>query len=242
MELTLESVFSFGAWVGHLSYFLLVLSMLMRRIHTLRFFAILSALVGIAYDAVWLGDPVGVFWEGALLTVNVGQLVLMRWEDRRATFTPEEAAFVNQAFPDLQRARRRRLLDLGLWVSGDPGVVLTREGDRVQHLVYLATGEVTIRMSGVDVATCAPGTFIGELTVMHQEPATATAVLTRPSRYWMVDGRVLRQAADADPELKRSLTASFSRNVRDKLVRTNRRVAGRSAPTAVDRSRVRRVL
>ena len=48
MELSLDSVLSPGGWVGHLSYFLLVLSMLMRHIGALRILAILSALAGIS--------------------------------------------------------------------------------------------------------------------------------------------------------------------------------------------------
>lgn len=229
MELSLETVFSTGALVGHLSYFLLVLSMLMRRIAALRLLAISSALVGIAYDLFWLYNPVGVFWESMLLAVNVGQLLLMRWEDRRASFTTEESDLVRVAFPELPRAAARRLLDLGFWVSGDAGTVLTREGERVQHLVYLASGEVTIRSSGVDIGVCEPTAFVGEVTVLEQGRATATAVLSKPSRYWAVDGHVLRQAADADPELSRALSWSFSRNVRDKLVRSNARIAGGGA-------------
>ena len=226
MELSLDSALSAGALVGHLSYFLLVLSMLMRRISTLRVLAISSALVGIAYDLIWLSDPVGVFWETMLLLVNVGQLTLMRWEDRRARFSPEESDFVRVAFPELPRSAARKLLDLGLWVSGEPGTVLTRQGESVQHLVYLASGEATIRTSGVDVAVCEPTAFVGEVTVLDQGSATATAVLTKPSRYWAVDAHVLRRAADSDPDLRRALAWSFSRNVRDKLVRSNARIAG----------------
>ena len=54
MELTLESAFSVGGLVGHTSYLLLVVSMLMRRMFWLRVFVIASAIVAITYDAVWL--------------------------------------------------------------------------------------------------------------------------------------------------------------------------------------------
>lgn len=229
MELSIDSALSAGALVGHLSYFLLVLSMLMRRIGALRMVAITSALVGIAYDAIWLSDPVGVFWESMLVLVNVGQLALMRWEDRRAEFSDEEADFVRTAFPDMAPAAARRLLDLGFWISADIGTVLTREGEPVQHLVYLASGEVTIQSSGVDVAVCEPSAFIGEVTILEQGPATATAIVTQPSRYWAADGRVLRQATQANAELRRALERSFSRNTRDKLLRSNRVIAGKEA-------------
>lgn len=233
MELSLDSALSLGAAVGHMSYFLLVLSMLQRRIGPLRILAILSAVVGITYDAVWLKDPVGIFWESLLLLVNVGQLGYMHLENRRATFSTEEEAFIRSALEGLTRRQQRQLLDAGLWLTGETGDVLTREGQYVGRLVYLATGEARISLGGVDVAACRAGAFIGEMTVLSQEPATGTAILSQPSRYWAADARVLRQLVDSDPELRRTLTGSFARNVRDKLVELNRSTAeARSGPTA----------
>jgi hypothetical protein len=75
MDLTLESAFSTGGLVGHASYLLLVLSMMMRGMTLLRIFVILSAFVSILYDMVWLKDPVGVFWESMLVLVNIVQFV-----------------------------------------------------------------------------------------------------------------------------------------------------------------------
>lgn len=71
MELTIESALSPGGLVGHTSYLLLVVSMLMRRMWLLRILVIASSLVAITYDMVWLKDPVGVFWESLLVSVNV---------------------------------------------------------------------------------------------------------------------------------------------------------------------------
>ncbi len=74
MDLTLKSAFLTGGMVGHLSYVLLVLSMVMRRMSLLRMLVIASAFVAITYDWFWLKDPVGVFWETLLVLVNIVQL------------------------------------------------------------------------------------------------------------------------------------------------------------------------
>lgn len=74
MELTLSSAFSPGAMVGHLAYLLLVASMLMRTLFALRLLVIASALVAIAYAAIWLNDPVSSFWEALLVVVNILQI------------------------------------------------------------------------------------------------------------------------------------------------------------------------
>jgi CRP-like cAMP-binding protein len=221
VELTLDSALSLGGWVGHLSYFLLVLSMLMRHIGALRILAILSAVAGITYDYVWLMDPIGVFWESLLLSVNVGQLGLMHFESRRATFSDEEKNLLQRVLPDLSGRLQRKLMDAGVWTTGEPGTVLTREDQAVNDLAYLASGEALITVGGIGVAACHAGAFVGEMTVLTQEPATGTAILSKPSRYWSIDARVLRQLTQAEPEIRSALGASFAKNLREKLVASN---------------------
>jgi len=74
---------------------------------------------------------------------------------------------------------------------------------------------------GVGVAACHAGAFVGEMTVLTQEPATGTAILSKPSRYWAIDARVLRQLTKAEPEIHSALGISFAKNLREKLVASN---------------------
>jgi CRP-like cAMP-binding protein len=221
MELTLESAFSTGGLVGHTSYLLLVISMLMRQINLLRMLVIASAFVAIAYDAIWLKDPVGIFWETLLVAVNIVQLSITYFENRVVRFTDEEDNFCSTRLAELERGERRRLLNKGLWVTGLPGTMLTREGEAVSHLVYLASGRVNIESAGHTVATCEPGSFIGEMTVFDGEAATGTAVVATEARYWMIEANLLRELADKRPETGQALQRSFAQNLKDKLIQSN---------------------
>jgi CRP-like cAMP-binding protein len=79
-----------------------------------------------------------------------------------------------------------------------------------------------ISVGGIEVAACRDGAFVGEMTVLTEDPATGTAVLSAPSRYWSIDARVLRQLTAAEPDVRRALSASFARNLRHKLEESNR--------------------
>jgi len=57
MELSLESALSAKGLLGHLSYFLLIVSMLSQRMLLLRIGVVGSALAGIAYAVFILHDP-----------------------------------------------------------------------------------------------------------------------------------------------------------------------------------------
>ncbi len=226
MELTLESAFSTGGMVGHTSYLLLVISMLMRQINLLRIFVIASSFVAIAYDVIWLKDPVGVFWESLLVAVNIVQLTIIYFENRMVRFSPEEEAFRTAWLADMEKGDCRRLLAKGLWVAGEPGTELTREGEPVPHLIYLSEGEAAILSHGREVAVCGAGSFIGEMTVLQGDSATGTAMLKTPSRYWMIEAGVLRKLLESKPEIGQALQSSFTANLKDKLVRSNLQQTG----------------
>jgi len=53
-------------------------------------------------------------------------------------------------------------------------------------------------------------------------PATGSAILTEPSRYWAVDAAALRALVLANPEFAHALESAFARSMRNKLVRSNR--------------------
>ena len=235
MELTLESAFSSQGILGHSAYLLLVLSMLMRRMFWLRVLVIASALVAIAYASLVLTDPVSTFWETLLIVVNVGQLTLSWWLDRRTQFAPHEAALRDRHFPHLAPRRLRRVLDRGEWRSVPAGTRLTRQGEPVPALWYLQDGAARVIVDGATAGRCAEGSFVGEMTVATGEPAFADVVTETDATVWRIDAARLRDLAGRDPETGHALEAAFFRMIRQKLAASNGRSAtpdptGRAGP------------
>ena len=234
MELTIESALSPGGFVGHFSYFLLIVSMMMRRMWLLRLIVISSALVSILYDAVWVKDPVGVFWETLLIAVNVVQLTLFHLENVRARFSVEETEFVTTKFPALPAALQRKLLNHGAWRDSAEGDILTLEGAPVRELVYVSKGKIAITSHDVVVAKCEEGAYIGEMTSLTGTNANGTAITAEPSRIWAIDAQILRNLVKKEPLIGQALEASFAQNLREKLVNSNRFILD-SVPNQTDR-------
>lgn len=105
--------------------------------YLLRTLVIVSSLIAIIYDLVWLKDPVGVFWETPLVLVNVAQLAYSWFLSKIIRFSEEEKAFLSSQLPGLTRTEGRKLLNQGLWITGDAGITLTTQGVAVQQLIYL---------------------------------------------------------------------------------------------------------
>ena len=196
--------------------------MLMRTMFWLRILVIASALVAITYDAVWLKDPVGVFWETTLVLVNIVQIVLLWREDRVARFTEEERLFVTSRLRGLSDGQARRLIDAGTWADLADSETLTEQGKSPAHLVFIASGRVAIHIDGRRVAECGPGAFVGEMSLIDEGTASATARVEGAARVWRIAVARLEALRQSRPEQTTALDAAIARDIRAKLVAINR--------------------
>ncbi|MEM7302452.1 MAG: cyclic nucleotide-binding domain-containing protein [Pseudomonadota bacterium] len=210
-----------GKLVGHLSYMLLVLSMLMRTMTRLRIVAISAGVVSAIYGWFWLKDLVTVFWETVFVTTNLVQLMILAWENKRASFNKEEQRFVDVALKDVEKAHARRLLRRGKWQTAESGTVLIKEGDISSHLIFLTEGAVSIEKDSRIIAVCGHEDFLGEMSFMSGKPANATAVVANSVRYLSFERNTLQAALDRDKEVRHAIEASFNRNLAEKLSKSN---------------------
>ncbi len=221
MDFTFDSVFSLAALVGHAGYMLLILSMIMTRMLWLRIIAIGAGVLQAVYYGVFLHDPVGTFWELVFTLTNVTQLVILAYRNRAAHFTADERAFYETAVPTLEAADARKLIAAGRWVTAEPGTVLTREGENAPVLAFIVSGEVDISVNGRKVGDCGPGSFVGEISVSSNIPASATATVHSPTRYLGFDRDFVVQTLDRHGDIGIALELAFRQGLRDKLLRTN---------------------
>jgi CRP-like cAMP-binding protein len=220
--------------VLQLSYFLLLVAVLAPRMGSLRLLVAASALVGLVRALVWTGDLVTAVWMGLLLAACLLLLGRTLYERRKASFTAEERRMVDSLVTGLSQNRARHLIDQGLWLTGKAGDVLTREGEPVEHLYYLAEGEARVTMAGRPIGACHAGDLIGELTVLSGEKATATVILDGPARFWCAPAEDLRPYVEAHDDIRRAIEHGFARALKSKLHASNAAMAqaGGVAPAA----------
>lgn len=213
-----------GSLILQLSYLLLVFAVAMSR-RLVRLFIALSAAVGLAHAIWWSGDPATIVWMSILLAVCLIALGRELLAARQARFTAEEEAMLSGFLSGVPRHVARHLIDRGTWLHGTDSDMLTCEGEPVERLLYLASGEAKVFSESRHVATCRPGDLIGEASVLSGEAATATVVLATPARFWCIPAAALRAYLAADPELGTILERSFASAVRVKLHASNRTIA-----------------
>jgi hypothetical protein len=208
------------AW-AHWPYALLVLSMLMREMVWLRTIAIVAGVSRIFIRATILYDPVTVVWESALVLINIGQLVLIWWDKQHRHADEHEALLATTLLPGLSGRGVRRLMKLARWRTVEAETTLLTEGQQVGELLFVADGAARIERQGGLVAICSRGDFVGEMSFVSGDPATATVVADRPMRVASFDAPTLKARLAEDRELRHALEASFNRNLIGKLSRAS---------------------
>jgi hypothetical protein len=215
--------------IVELGYALLIAAVLMPRPHQIRLLIGAAALAGIGH-AIWVRDRVSLVWAMLLLAACLAMLGRRLWENRNVRFSAEEQAMLDRLFTELPRSRARHLIDQGLWLSGKAGDVLTREGETVDHLYYLAEGEARVLSMGSQVGLCRPGDLIGELTVLSGETASATVILNGAARFWCAPADDLRPYVEAHDDIRRAIEHGFATVLKAKLRASNRIIAEADHP------------
>lgn len=208
----------------HLGYALLIAAVLVARPEGLRVLAALAAAAWLA-RAAWLGDVAGMAWTALLLAVCLYLLARRLLASRRIRFTAEERALLDGLVAGISNGSARHLMDQGVWLSGKAGDVLTREGEPVAQLYYLAEGEARVMNGDRQVGRCGPGDLIGELTVLSGEKASATVILAGPARFWCAAADDLRPYVEANEDIRRAMEHGFATALKAKLRASNRALA-----------------
>jgi CRP-like cAMP-binding protein len=143
----------------------------------------------------------------------------------RLRFTAEERAFLDAKFPDLDPILARRLLAAGTWSEAPAGTPLTREGEAVPALVFIASGRAAITVAGREVGACGAGALVGEFGAAGGGPAIATAILAEPSRILSIPATALAALMARHPGIRTALDAGIGAEARAKLMAANARAA-----------------
>lgn len=162
------------------------------------------------------------FWIAILLAINLVQLLRTTSKTRRGLMSAEERALIAEVLAIEEPARQRRLRDVITWRDAETGEVLIRQGQIAPPLIYIATGKMEIEHEGLPVGTCGPDDFIGEMSLISGEGASATVKVAMPARIAVFDRDGLVRLAGAMPELSQALDRTLNRGLSAKIQRMNK--------------------
>lgn len=206
---------------AHLSYIFLITSMLMRSLRNLRILALLSGLAAMAHFIFRTQDNASLVWDTAFVAANGIQLVLLLYRSRRGLMKSEERELLENVLRVEEPAHQRRLLDLMTWKDVEVGEVLMTQGQKRPPLIYIASGAAGIEHDSTLVGVCGPGDFLGEMSLITGEGASATVKVTNPMRIACFDREALMRLSEGLPEVARAFDHALNRGLAAKILRMN---------------------
>jgi len=109
------------------------------------------------------------------------------------------------------------LLNRGQWGWVDAGVALTSQGETTPRVYFIQSGTAAVIQDGEEVARLRANQFVGEISFVTGEPASATVLSLERLRYicWTKDA--LKAMIEDNPAMGRALHATFSLDLIGKL-------------------------
>lgn len=214
---------------GHLGYGLIALAYLVRGMLWLRLIAIGASLAIIAFSLISPDglSPVTFWWNVAFIFINAIHCVVLVHERLASRLNPEEARLRRSVFPAIDPVVLKRLLRPVEWGDLPAGTVLAREGMSDIDLTLIVDGSAAVESKDREVATLSGGQFVGEMSLLTGNPASATVTVSTPMRMIRWNKKAL---ADVNTdELRAVLHAAIGADMANKLARGNRTEMGSRA-------------
>ncbi len=138
-------------------------------------------------------------------------------EPRAMALAAQRTLASTPLFAGLPSAALEALVEELQLVSLEPGEVLFREGDPGDALFVIAEGELSIQAEGpprVEMARLGPGTFLGEVALMTDQPRSATVIAVTTADVLRIDRGTLSRVLANHGDMLRAVL----RFVRDRLI------------------------
>jgi CRP-like cAMP-binding protein len=207
----------------HLAYSLSLLAFLVRDILWLRLIAITSHLC--FFTVVYLRPPAPDWsvlpWFLVFLVINGLHAARLVHERRLDRLSPEEERVRQISFPALNKVYVKRLLRLGRWERIPEGTSLTIEHQVPAFMYLLAEGDIEVDVSGRHVATLGAGQFVGEMSLLAGQAASATTRARGAARCLVWDRIALDRRLKRDNDLRSTLYAAAGSNLSKKIAQQN---------------------
>ena len=206
-------------WAANLCYLLLAASYLVADLYWLRILAIVA--LGLEGVYFYFGSTpplwVGIGWSVVFVAINLVQLMRMTRE-RLSVHLSERELFVHRAmFPELTAVQFNRFLKIGNWREIEGGTLLAEKGQAVPELLLIASGTVKVTVGADIVAMQQAGSFVGEMSYMTGEAASATVTTVGKVVLFSVARSALDQLFSQDKDVKAALMRVIGYALTEKL-------------------------
>lgn len=204
--------------VGNAAPLIAFCAYLVKDIIWLRTLTIVSAATWLLYlfsgsHILWLAA----FWNAAFIVVNLGRISLEMRERFSVKLSPEERDVYAATFANLSPVEFHKLLAVGKWMTVGYGKNLTEQGKPVENVMLVYRGMAAVLVNGTLARYVAPWEFVGEVSFLTSDKASATVTATEEMRVLAWPHKELQKFLNTHLTVRFAMRAIMSENLAKKL-------------------------
>ncbi|WP_298301784.1 cyclic nucleotide-binding domain-containing protein [uncultured Erythrobacter sp.] len=210
-----------SAVFGWMAAATLIAAVLAHQVRSMRIFLLAGGVCAAVHFVVTDGQGPEFYAAIAFVAVNAARLYQLWARARGGSMTREEQELFDHVMRIEDPSKQNRLRDLMQWRDVEAGEVLIEQNQIDPPLIYIATGRASIKRDGQLVNECGAGEFVGEISHISGEGASATVAVVLPMRMAQLDRDALAQLTQSLPEIGRAVDSAFNRSLAVKVIRMN---------------------
>ena len=159
--------------------------------------------------------PVG--WNVVFAALNGYHLIRVYRERRPVALTGETRDLYLRVFQTIRPRAFLSLIGQGEWREAEEGTQMVQAGEQLRQLLLIADGRVAVRIDGKEVSRMGPGSFVGEMSYITGQRATASIDALSRVRYIAWNHGELSDFLDEQPELRSAMQLVIGSDLVGKL-------------------------
>ena len=205
---------------GHLAFGLIAFSFLVKDILWLRVLSILASLFSVFYnfyipsDQLWLA----INWNFIFITVNLYHVAVIIYEKRPVHMNPKDKELYETMFSSMSPVEYLKITKIAKWVKYKSGKKIIEQDGKVLNLLLIYNGTVDVAVNNKKVAELKDGQFVGEMSFLTEQPATATCIVKHDTEMLVWKQSQFKELLKRNPSLYFTIQSVLSSQVSSNLV------------------------
>ena len=159
------------------------------------------------------------FWQSAFIIINAVNLTFLIIERRPVQLTAEQQRLYTLVFRMLTPREMLKLLNIAKWAESVQGETIVKKGVYLDKLLLIFEGKAEVRVDNNLVTSLTAGQFIGEMSYITGNPASADVITGEDFRYIIWERSDLNFLFQKIPALEKVLNVIIGKDMAVKLTK-----------------------
>ncbi len=209
--------------LGNLAFILIACSLMVKDIFWLRLISVTASTISIIYNFNVTNTPlwVPIGWNLFFISLNIYHVAKIVYGNKLVHLNSKEDELYRLLFKNLTLLEFKKLMSISEWRKIDSNFILVNQGQIMSNLFLIYNGKVSIHVNDKEVNVLKDGHFVGEMSFLSNEKASATVKSIYPTELIVWNQEKLKALISRSPSIVYSLQSAMGLQLSHVLMSKN---------------------